>query len=117
MNIQIIALSIDLLIAIAVGIAVLRKPKGSGARAILVMALFTAIWGICDILSDRPAVSLTPACPGSGHFSQLYDCCLCAIRLYACSIQPSALDRPRPFGAPGTHAGSDTAPVLDEALA
>ncbi len=57
MNIQMMILAVDLLIALAVGLASLRKSRRSTARVISIMALFAAIWTLCSLLLDMPGLS------------------------------------------------------------
>lgn len=56
MNIQIIALLIDLLVALLVSLAVLSRPQTPGGRSLTLLALFAGIWSLCDVLLPRPAL-------------------------------------------------------------
>ena len=54
MNLQTIALSIDLAIALAVTLSAIGKGRQSASRSITLLALFTALWATCDALLQSP---------------------------------------------------------------
>ncbi len=56
MNIQIIVLIIDLAIALAVNLAALRKPRTPAGLSLGLMALFVAVWSLCDLLAQQSAL-------------------------------------------------------------
>src|SRR5512146_683745 len=61
MIIQIIALIMDLAIALAVGLSALTRPRTPASLSLMLLAIFIAIWSLCDILIPEPAVaSLLP---------------------------------------------------------
>lgn len=55
MDIQIIALIIDLVIALSVTQSTLTRPKMPAGRSLALLAVFAALWSACDALIRRPA--------------------------------------------------------------
>src|SRR5512135_231394 len=62
MNIQIIVLIIDLAIALTVNLAALRKPRTPAGLSLGLLALFVAVWSLCDLLVQQsPLPALLPS--------------------------------------------------------
>ena len=57
MMIQIIALIVDLAIALAVGLSALTRPRTPASLSLMLLAIFIAIWSLCDILIPGPALA------------------------------------------------------------
>jgi PAS domain S-box-containing protein len=61
MNMQTVALSIDLIVALSVTLSALGRSRTPADRSLTLLALFTAIWCLCDLLLLRPApIALYP---------------------------------------------------------
>ncbi len=55
MNIEVAVLLVDLIIALSVTLAGVNRPRIPGARSLGLMALFTALWLLCNMLLERLA--------------------------------------------------------------
>ncbi len=70
MNIQTIALFLDLAIALAVGVAAVAKANAPDGRSLLFLALFSAVWSLCDLLLPNLAMaSLVPLIAAGAYLS------------------------------------------------
>ncbi len=54
MDIQIIAIIIDLIIALSVTQAIWTRQKLAADRSLALLAVFAALWSTCDVLIRRP---------------------------------------------------------------
>ncbi len=70
MNIQVIVLVVDLLIALSVILAGVNRPRTPAGRSLTFLALFTAVWVLCDLLLERlGSLSISPLFAACGYLS------------------------------------------------